>query len=266
MVHPAYRFHGLMLMKALFAACSHVVSCDDMPATIKVTQWLGATEAGRLDRYVKVLSPKAAARKLRFAASPAVAWPFGHAMCLWDKVWRNVRAPGVRVERVGDFDIRFEAFFKANANAAPTSVAKSLRFLQWRYGPQSPHTNREIAVVRARDGRLRGYVIYRVSDGGEAGDILDLQAEAKDRAKLSAALLGFATHRLRQRGAWLVRYRQVRSERAVSNAALLSLGFVRRGGHRLLVRFPDGPLAATARRAGSWNISYGDSEASYGTA
>jgi hypothetical protein len=170
--------------------------------------------------------------------------------------------------------------------------ARDLSFFRWRYGPDSPHARRQVAVATGADGELRGYVVfYLAGDPYRSGYVLDLQALAGDEVqeplstpgsagggpdaaareagldqggqRVAGALLAHAVRRLRRQGAWTVRYHCLAPPDAPSPAWLRRLGFRQRGGHRFLVRFRDGGLAEVADRLDAWNFAHGDSEASH---
>src|SRR5690606_16899402 len=73
MVHPDQRFHGIKLMRQCFKDCPDCVSTDDIEATIKVTKWLGAAEAGSMVRFARVVDARAA-RRGRLADVPSLLW------------------------------------------------------------------------------------------------------------------------------------------------------------------------------------------------
>lgn len=263
MVHPDYRFHGIKLMQSFFRTCPNCVTCDDIPATIKVTQWLGARNAGRLQRYVKVLDARAIGVRMGWhKALWPLLWPANVPLAGQDRLRRTGAGPRPTVQATTELDARFERFRDRQAVVVPVALAKNLRFLGWRYGGRSPHAERQIGIVSA-GGELAGYVILYGGRQSHTGYIFDLQVSRPGDSAVATALLDFACDWLRRRGMWLVRFHQVSNAGAVPNDVLGAVGFVRRGWHQLLVRFQDQQLAAIAAQEGNWSLAYGDCEASY---
>jgi hypothetical protein len=264
MVHPDYRFHGVKLMQAFFKACPSCVSCDDMEATIKVTKWLGAREAGSLSRHTNVLNAGALAERIGLGAMAApMLWPAVQIMRISRGLWKYGHGPLEKVHALTEFDGRFDAFFKSRRPSAAAMVAKDQRFLEWRYGPHSPHKEREIGAIIDRKGALSGYVVFHLSPDSRTGYVLDLETAARNRARLAASLLSYALSRLDRRGARQVKCYHLAPGQTYPSGLLRGLGFLRRGSHKLLVRFQDPALAKTAHQKGAWSYSYGDSEASH---
>lgn len=265
MVHPDYRFHGIKLMQEFFRSCDNCVSCDDMAATIKVTEFLGATRVGNLVHHVKVLDARAVKASGRFRYSPGWAWwPVTQVLRVRDK-WRAGRRQNfTRVEEIEGFDLRFDRFYRRMSQIVPVTVARDLSFLSWRYGEDSPHADNRIGIVNNLSGELEGYVIYKTANGDPTtGHILDLQVFPSARPEIGIALLTHAIESLRQSGAWIVRYNHLFSAFSLNEDQLQDLGFIPRSSHRLLVRFQDGQHDAIAQRQENWVYSYGDSEASH---
>ena len=264
MVHPEYRFHGIKLMQEFFRSCSNCVTCDDMRATIKVTQWLGAKTAGTLVRYVKILDGRAFAARYGGPMLPPLWWPVTQALRLKDLVLNRSEVSRVMIRPSAGFDERFATFSHRIAEHAPVMAARDLRFFNWRYGPESPHSGSEVGIAVDSDGELAGYVVFNYSnDPRPNGYILDLQVMPLGNNRVAMALLGYAVDRLRASGAWMVRYHHLASPQALPDEVLEKSGFVPRSSHQLLVKFHDKGLADAFELQKNWNYSYGDSEASY---
>jgi hypothetical protein len=263
MVHPRHRFHGIRLMRAFFDDCADCVTCDDVEATVKVTEWLGARPVGRMVRHTKVLD----ARVLKQRAEWAHAALPGLGVATWglaaaDRI-RARRHRRTEVVPVETFDARFDAFFAATGDGRTASVVRDARFLNWRYGPASPHPDREIRVVT--DGAdLAGYVVFhRSTREGRVGRILDLQVRDPADQSTFDALLVHAVAGLRALGAWSARFHHLESAAGHVPAILREQGFGAREHHVLLVRFRDPGCAALAGAAERWRLSFGDTEASF---
>ncbi len=264
-VLPGYRFNGILLMRRFFEVCENCVSCDDIPATIKVTEWLGARRAGRMVRVVKILDARSLRTRRGWNRVPSPAlWPLTASILLADRV-RVLQAPGGGgASPAAGFDCHFDRFFQRLARTVPATVERSLAFLRWRYGAASPHAGAEVGVITSSDGELRGYIVFHCSPTvSHASCILDLQTDPPGDGGLTGALLDYAVDRLRAKGAWVVRYHFVPSAYAPPLSLLHARGFVTRGGHQMLVRFEDTDLQATAAAQANWSYSYGDSEASH---
>lgn len=265
MVHPDHRFHGIKLMRKFFRSCDNCVTCDDIPATIKLTQWLGAKPVGQLVRYVKILDGRALGRRQGWSRVPAsVLWMMTQGLRWSDRLWRIDDGFAGKVELLDHFDWRFDHFFNRVSGLTRATALRNTQFLKWRYGNTSPHARREIGVATDANSGLIGYVIFYLSGGpSRIGYVLDLQVLPFNNVKAATALLGYAVERLRGKGAWTVRYYHVSSPFNPPDEMLNRYGFVPRGGYQLLVKFRDERLAATACSQSSWNYSYGDSEASH---
>lgn len=167
------------------------------------------------------------------------------------------------MEPLQEFDSRLERFFSQLSQQAAAMPARDLRFLRWRYGPTSPHAKREIGIVTDGHGDLLGYVVFYASSATHTGLVLDVLTLPQAGADVPVALMRHAVERLRAEGAWIVRYYHFASPRAIPPSFLRRMGFIRRGGHVLLIKFADPGLQAVASRPGAWNYSFGDSEASH---
>lgn len=266
MVRPDHRFHGIRLMRELFRRCENCVSLDNAEATIAVLTLLKCRSVGELHRWTKVLDGRAARGRLTWAKNvPEAAFSLANAgLRVVDRA-RGSRAFEVR--EVPAFDARFDRLFERLASRAPAMMVRGAEYLDWRYGPSSPQSRRSVGTITDPSGELLGYVVACASsDGDHAGYVLELAtSEAHD--EIALALLSFAIERLRERGAWLVRYHHLPSNATFSPSVLERLGFVRRQpGYRLMVKLADPSAAAIASDAQSWNYSFGDSEASHGAA
>jgi hypothetical protein len=261
MVDPEYRFYGLQLMREFFRTCENCVSADDVPSTIRVTEWLGAKRAGRLVGYVKVLDGRALRQHETFNRVPLAAQRLLTGVLGLRDAVRLSGKNALRVEPLQEFDGRLEKFFLQISQHATAIPVRDLRFLQWRYGPTSPHSTREIGVVTDGGGNLLGYVVFHLSAATHRGLILDLLALPEAGVEVPIALMRYAVKRLRAEGAWTVRY--FASPSAVPVPVLRRLGFIRRGGYVLSVKFADPGIEAIATQPDAWNYSFGDSEASH---
>jgi hypothetical protein len=264
MVQPDHRFHGIKLMRQCFKECPDCVSTDDIEATIKVTTWLGAENAGRMVRYARVVDSRVM-RRGRLAGMPGPFWqPITLGLRAYQALHLAKTDGKYEVQSVQGFDSRFDRFDKRANAAVPVSLVRDSRFLNWRYRGASPHAKSEVATVSRPDGELAGYVVYYMSQGpSHNGYIMDLQADGDDAQQVSARLLAYAVEKLRKAGAWVVQHHQALTPHTPSDAALRSSGFVPRGRHELLVRLGDADMQSAASKSENWQYAYGDSEASH---
>ncbi len=265
MVHPAFRFHGISLMRTFFNTCPTCVSLDDVAATIQVTRWLGAKLVGRMIRYVKPLDGRAFASSPGWSRLPPVAREAAvRAWDLWSQLRSHVLEAQPPITSLNEFDERFDRFARRLSRQVSAMPARDRRFLKWRYGPSSPHAGRQIAVMTDGTGELAGYVIFylsRLTD--RPGYILDLQTLSPVRGLVGPLLLHHAIRHLREEGASKVCYPWYPSPCAVPEDALRRSGFIARGGLHLLVRVKDEQATLSNTWSGRWSLSYGDMEASH---
>ena len=167
-------------------------------------------------------------------------------------------------EVIEDFDGSFDRLFEDVAATVPCIPEKDAAFLRWRYGPGSPQ--HPVTVIGVRDGEtLLGYAVLKTTIGMD-GYILDL-ITLPERRDVSRALLREAVRAFRRSGTHIIRYRFQTSPFSVQKEDLRRLGFFYRGGrrNRLLTKFSDPELHATARDLATWSYNVGDGEASFWT-
>lgn len=264
MVSPAYRFHGIRLMQEAFRACPSCVASDDVPATIKVTRWLGAEHVGALVRYVRLLDSRLLEERgvLRLPLR-GLHGPLTAGLRVAQRVRRGT-ATRLAVREVVGIDERFARLNAALADERAVTVERDLRFFHWRYGPGSPHAHRRAAILTDHDDELLGYALYvTCEEPSRTGVILDLQVHPRAPARAREALLAHAVRRLRRAGAWAVRYDALLPSRDVVDPLLLRLGFMPRGEQQLLVRMADAEAQRAASSVARWSFRYGDSESSH---
>lgn len=269
MVHPEYRFHGLKLMKRFFATCPNCVTCDDIPTTIKVTEWLGAKLVAPVVSYTKVLDGRALAASKRFSRLPSFMHRLATPLIRTTDRYVLRGSSEVSLETVNGFDDRFEEMFEAVSRSARTAVAKDCAFLNWRYGPNSPHAGSEIVIAKSPAGSVLGYAVSYLARGRRpSGFVLDLQTVPAASEKVAQALLAHAARRFRSLGALTVKYRALASPFSPSERLLLKLGFAvrNRGGRVLLVKIADANQPSSVTDPANWSYLYGDSEVSHSLA
>ncbi|MET0591497.1 MAG: GNAT family N-acetyltransferase [Polyangiaceae bacterium] len=268
MVHPDYRFHGIALMREYFRACDNCVSLDDMPATIAVLKMMKAVPVENAMRYVRVLDGRVAKDRIaRLASVPPIAFlPATVLLRAYDAA-RALALP--KVEKVRDFDVRFDRFFASTMDARSISLVRDSTYLSWRYGPLSPHRTRTIGVVTDGQGEIDGYVVSATGESPEdrAGYIFELHVRPGAPPALTSALLTFACRQIRREGGHLARLHWLRGATGVAEPLLAANRFAKRTHeHVLLVKFKDAALQAAAVDGSRWDYGFGDAEASHSVA
>ncbi len=266
MVAPAYRFHGIQLMRACAESCENHLSLDNVDATLAVLKFLRFEPVSTMHRYVKVLDGNFARARLAWAERmPSFAW---RPVNLLVRGRDHLCVPQERCKAVllDDFDARFDRFFEKEAARCASIQVRNCEYLRWRYGPTSPHARRRVGVVLDAQGELSGYVITFLSgDAERSGYILELSTKNERNLEVTSALLRFAVRQLRSQGAWTVRLHQLATGASVPDSLLRAWNFQRRGDtYQLLARLADPKVMGIARNPRSWRMSFGDAEASHG--
>lgn len=267
MVSPAYRFHGLKLIREFFRTCENSVSLDDVPDTLAVLKWMKCTSVGVMHRHVKVLDARLLRSRAAWAARvPDAAFlPINLGLRAFDRALTAGRAGKPKL--TPSFDARFDRFSDRLAEKLAAVMVRDVPYLNWRYGPKSPHANRKIGVVVDAAGELEGFVVVcRSGDAEHTGFILDLETLPPGNPDVTAALLRFAVDRLREDGAWSVRYHRLVALSAAPSPLLKQFRFSRRKArHELVVKFRQEAVFRAAKDIDRWSYSFGDSEASLGS-
>ncbi len=266
MVAPAYRFHGIQLMRACVAQGENHLSLDNVDATVSVLKFLRFQPVAVMHRFVKVLDGNFLRERVAWARRvPSVAWrPVNLLLRARERV--TVPVEQSRAVRLDDFDVRFDRFFDAEAARFAAIQVRNADYLRWRYGPNSPHRGRAIGAVLDDQGELSGYVVTLLSgDEERSGFILELATRDLGDLDAMSALLRFAVRQLRSEGAWTVRLHRLESALAIPEWLLRAWDFQKRADtYQLLARISDPEAMVIARNAQRWNFSFGDAEASHG--
>lgn len=298
MVHPQYGFYAVSLMRKFFRTAENCVSCDMLPSVIGVETRLGAEEAGEMQYGIKLLDiarlptpplptriarllnvqetsrtnetpedpqeQEAPRRRPRLPLPAPVKGVFNGGLKALDGALGRAFGGDREAEVIEGFDDSFDELFEEVAAAVPCVPEKDAAFLSWRYGPGSPQ--HPVTVIGVREGgRLLGYAVLKTTIGMD-GYILDLITRP-ERRDVSRALLREAVRAFRRSGTHIVRYRFQTSPFSAQKEDLRRLGFFYRGGrrNRLLTKFSDPELHATARDLTNWSYNVGDGEASFWT-
>ncbi len=265
MVHPEFRFYGLALMRAYMKTCSHCVSLDDIGATIAILKMMGATPIGNSQGYARPLDTSALIRRdPRLRHLPGFALSGGDlALRTYDRA--RALACLSRIEEVPDFDARFDRFFWRCEAVTPVTLRRGSAFLNWRYGPNSPHAGRRIGVVLDSRGEIEGYIVACASTAAQRwGHVFELHGLPELPRRHYAALLLFACRVLRNEGCSVLRLFHFETRTTAPVQALKEVHFMRRQHqHTLLAKFGEASLNALALDSKNWSYSFGDAEASY---
>lgn len=265
MVHPDFRFHGIKLMKEFFKECPNCITADDMAATLKVLDWLGAKESGTFSRYRKVLDGRALSGRESLAKIPSpLWWPVTVGLRLRDSIFGGSRPKGIEVTTLPNANKDIVNFCRDISEDHQAMLSRDAEFFEWRYGDRSPQPDTEFAVAKDDSGEVVGYAVYSFTHGAmRVGHILDVQVSADAKPEVAQALLAHSVKALRKKGAWSVRYQRFGADASVSHEILDQLNFLPRGGYHLMTKLEDERLEAIVRNQANWNYSFGDSEASH---
>lgn len=295
MVHPQYGFHAVSLMRKFFRTTENCVACDMLPSVIGVETRLGAVEAGEMQYGIKLLDvsrlpapqlPSSIAQRLNLQddrgssaeteeqgpprVRPRLPLPgpaksaLNNSLKALDVALGWAFGGDLEAEVIEDFDDSFDELFDEVAANVSCIPEKDAAFLRWRYGPGSPQ--HPVTVIGVRDGRrLLGYAVLKTTIGLD-GYILDL-ITLPGRRDVARALLRDAVRSFRRSRTHIIRYRFQPSPFSAQKEDLLRLGFLYRGGrrNRLLTKFSDPTLHATAQNLANWSYNVGDGEASFWT-
>ncbi len=170
---------------------------------------------------------------------------------------------GFAIREVGRFDERFDELWSRVKGDYPVMVARTARYLSWRYGDPR-RSYRAWCIEEAGGGTLRGYAVTAAR--GDAGGltratVVDLLCARNDRAWVARALIAAALRGLR--GAHVVDCWMF--PHAHFYPHLRRLGFVpRRAG---VMDLTVGPVAPGVRpadgflmEAASWYLTAGDTD------
>ncbi|MGA9523189.1 MAG: GNAT family N-acetyltransferase [Myxococcaceae bacterium] len=266
MVAPAYRFHGIQLMRACTEYCENHLSLDNVDATVAVLKFLRFAPVAVMRRYVKVLDGNFARARVAWGTRvPGIAW---QPVNLLLRARDQLAVPRERCEAVAldDFDARFDRYFEKEVARCSAIQVRSCEYLRWRYGPASPHARRRLGVVVDSQNELSGYVITFLSgDAERSGYILELSTKNERNLEVTSALLRFAVRQLRSQGAWTVRLHQLDTGASIPASLLRAWNFQRREDtYQLLARLADPKAMLLAQNTRGWSMSFGDAEASHG--
>ncbi len=267
MVDPDTRFHGIKLMKQFFKECENSISADDMQATIELTKWLGASDVAGMTSYTRPVDARAFRRGPLRRIPMALFTPANPLLRVIDRFRVSPIKDKPVVEPAQQFDERFSPMLQSLNERTSVAVMRDLDYYNWRYGPGSPQSDREIGIVTDDAGELNGFVVFQKSlnpDTPHRGHIFEVHTRGPQPEKTAAALLDYAANQLRKSGAWFVTYRQVSTVHSIPVEVLKSRGFIKGVEHRLLVHLRDDETLNAAYEQSNWCYMYGDSEASHG--
>jgi len=138
------------------------------PKSEAVLRRAGYREMGCLGRWIKPLS----ARRLsgRLPRGLALAAGFGLRLVARENFCRV--PAGLRVERIGRFDERFDHLFEAAADRLPIVGYRTADYLNWRYPRRAPSRHHVLGLLDQSD-RLHAYAVWGWRRGtASIGDLL----------------------------------------------------------------------------------------------
>jgi hypothetical protein len=262
MVLPQYGFHALVLMRTFFRTCRNCVACDQAREAILIEKRLGAEEVGSLQYAAKLLDISQLPKLPASTPAPVpriINWGLrGINRGLIASLSSNLV-----VQVLNEFDESFDTFFENIAAVVPCLPEKDRAFLEWRYGPGSPHAPVTVLAVQGGEGLL-GYAVLRItSTAPRYGYLLDVMT-LPERRDVGRALLRETIERFIRSGVYVVRCQFLESPTSPLPSDLWRLGFFReRDPNTLLVKFADRSLQEAARDPSNWAYSAGDGEGSF---
>lgn len=255
MVHPSHGFHAIPLMRTFFQTYQDCVTCDSSEPAIKLQTWLGAMPVAELRHTAKLFDTSTLPRSI----PKPVHRLLNAAMHVSDELLTFRARREFEVQPLDVFDERFDTLFEKIADTLPCLPVKDRAYLNWRYGPGSPHSGTRILGISDRDGLL-GYTILRVTVSGRDGYVLDLTV-LPGRQDVARELLRRTVRYFMRTGVSVIRYRFLESPTSPRTQDAWRLGFFpRKRRHRLLVKFADPALQELACNPANWAYNAGDGE------
>ncbi len=270
MIEPGYGFHALALMRTLFRECPDYVGVNTVPEATAIEARFGAEPVGGLRYEIKALDIARHPDLPRRIPGGALRAAAGGVRAA-DRILLAAIGHRFRVERIDAFDDGFDRLLERVVRAVPCVVEKDARFLQWRYGPGSPHAAATVLAVRDGDEPL-GYAVVRTSPELD-GQLLDLTVRP-GRRDVARALVGASIETAWAAGAWVLRYWWTPSPVGPSSRDLRALGFLSRETrgraegrprhqHTLMVHLADPHLQRVACDLANWSYALGDGESGW---
>lgn len=107
----------------------------------------------------------------------------------YDRV-HSTQSQGIRAEWAADFDRRFDDLWSSVAETGVSIGERSARFLRWRFLEEPGHENRILCLTEMKTGRLIGYLIGEITQGGFfCRDLLIATSRRGEAGVLSRAAL-----------------------------------------------------------------------------
>ncbi|MDB4962421.1 MAG: hypothetical protein JWP01_2420 [Myxococcales bacterium] len=132
-----------------------------------VYQRTGHRELGQMRRYVRVLKTASFLEprlRVRHVAR-AIAKVIDHALVV-DTRLRLLRARGLELAWLDQFDGRFDDLWNEARTLAPVLCERSAAFLRWRFSQQPGYQYRIAALIEASTHRMRAYAVVRNAKNG----------------------------------------------------------------------------------------------------
>jgi hypothetical protein len=259
MIDPEWRLRGVApaLMDSLRAATGLVIGLGISKDAHRAFVRAGWVDLGRVPSFVRLLRPLQTGRppvgswspgpwvaRLSRAGAPLLAGYDGIARCA-------ARAAGCRLEPVAAFDARSDALWQEMSGHWPVTARRDHLWLAWRFDA-APQADAYSRYYLYRGQALIGHAVLRRD--GDAVRIVDYLCAP---AWLSA-LFALCLTEARRQGAAVVACLALPR---VTRKTLIALGFLRRGGPRLMV-LPQDPALPTAAltRPENWHITEADGD------
>lgn len=208
-----------------------------------------------LTRYVKLLDagPFLRRRVRSGAAARLLAWPSNLAIRMAERLRRR---QGL-VREIERFDDRFDNLWTRGATHYGVTSERTSRFLQWRFRHNPvDHSFRTVGVTSPGDGRLAGYGVCVMEDGGAT--LVDLFADNTETA-LHTVLSGIVRW-TRARGATSIAVKCAGN--SALDAALRRQGFRPRPENHpttlMVSATPAGPADPAHARGPEWHFLAAD--------
>jgi GNAT superfamily N-acetyltransferase len=267
-IDPEYRGFGpaLALQRASLKTVAErgmvcAYGCPN-PLSEPIVKRVGFEEVGALTRFVKVLRGRLVID--HYVGRPGLARVLSASSAVSaDPVLRAVsrerrgRRSGLSFERPAAFDDRFGDVWEATWRRHAITGERSAEVLNWKYELDTgrPSGYSIFAAVEG-DGRVAGYVVYRVKDG--VRHIFDI-AHLDSRDAIDALLAGFLADARRERALGVALL--CAGSLGPLGSRLRSFGFLPRvEDKRLRVYLPGLPAAIDPLQPDNWYFVMGDDD------
>jgi GNAT superfamily N-acetyltransferase len=208
--------------------------------------------------FVKIYDPGPRLRARLGAWGRLLAGPARLALRIREALQRRGASSAYTLERVERFGSEFDAFFASVEDQFDAIVVRDSTYLNWKF-VDKPFTPYERWAARDADGKLAGYVVFRVieQDGELSGKVLDVLADPRSDA--FSALVSKALDEMRPQGVAEV---PIACTLPAFGDALRRLGFVQTQYvlHFMILHFEGRAPAGWEKSARHWYLTYSDGD------